>query len=83
MYTFVIVILTDHDDRDGPSQSQRGSTRGANRIWRRGDKRVSFNDKRGGGISKHGRGGPRGGDRNRPKFNIRTDAILGTNYKDL
>ena len=44
---------------------------------------MSFNDKRGGGISKHGRGGPRGGDRNRPKFNIRTDAILGTNYKDL
>ena len=38
---------------------------------------MSFNDKRGGGISKQGRGGPRGGDRNRPKFNIRADAIIG------
>ena len=68
----------DHDNptnREGPLP-QRGNTRGANRVWRRGDRRVSFNDKRGGGISKQSRGGPRGGDRNRPKFNIRADAIL-------
>jgi hypothetical protein len=71
----------DHDSREGDGRESSGPPqRGNNKVWRRGDRRVSFNDRgRGGGVAK--RSGGRGGGR--PRFDTSRAAALLENDQDM